>query len=165
VTHKGLIAKIDDYHYNVFNKAGQLLKAAMKDGVRCYVLSGYNLQGAPVGPNALAHTDDGLATERTSGWATCMPLGETFPANYKQKIRCGHNHIDPQRMIDASTCFLPENTWFQRDLHHTNFYSEDGTAFLLWLVESPKQLHVRSDARWPQFMAYDKEADTLRAIK
>ena len=152
VTHKGLIAKIDDYHYNVFNKAGQLLKSAMRDGVRCYVLSGYNLQGAPVGPNALAHTDDGLATERTSGWATCMPLGEHFPADYKQKINCGHNHIDPDRMIDASTCFLPEQTWFQKNLHHTNFRSDDGTAFLLWLLESNKLLNVRSDARWPQFM-------------
>jgi len=164
VTHKGLIAKIDDYHYNVFNKAQSLLKAAMKGGVRCYVLSGYNLQGAPIGPNALAHTDDGLATERTSGWATCMPLGETFPENYKQKVSCGHNHIDPERMIDASTCFLPEQTWFQRDLHHTNFYSEDGTAFMLWLLESNKLLNVRSNKRWPQFVAYDGEAGTLRAI-
>ena len=165
VTHKGLITKIDDYHYNVFNKASSLLKAAMKDGMLCYVLSGYNLQGAPVGPNALAHTDDGLATERTSGWATCMPLGETFPASYKQKISCGHNHIDPQRMIDASTCFLPENTWFQRDLHHTNFYSDDGTAFMLWLLESKKQLNVRSSAKWPQFVAFDKETDTFQVIK
>ena len=164
VTHKGLIAKIDDYHYNVFNKAQSLLKAAVKGGVRCYVLSGYNLQGAPVGPNALSHTDDGLATERTSGWATCMPLGETFPKDYKQAKNCGHNHIDPERMIDASTCFLPEQTWFQRDLHHTNFYSDDGTNFLLWLAESNKQLNVRSSARYPQFMAYDGETDTLRAI-
>ena len=164
VTHKGLIAKIDDYHYNVFNKAPSLLKAAMKGGVRCYVLSGYNLQGYPIGPNALAHTDDGLATERTSGWATCMPLGETFPANYKQKNNCGHNHIDPQRMIDASTCILPEQTWFQRDLHHTNFYSDDGTDFMLWLLESNKLLNVRSDARWPQFVAFDGETDTLRPI-
>ncbi|MDR2687393.1 MAG: alpha/beta hydrolase [Oscillospiraceae bacterium] len=164
VTHKGLIAKIDDYHYNVFNQASNLLKAAMKDGVRCYVLSGYNLQGAPIGPNALMHTDDGLATERTSGWATCMPLGEHFPAGYKQKVNDGHNHIDPERMIDASTCFLPEQTWFQRDLHHTNFYSGDGTAFMLWLLESDRLLNVRSDARWPQFVAYDGEEDTLRAI-
>ena len=164
VAHKGLIAKIDDYHYNVFNKAPQLLKSAMKDGVRCYVLSGYNLQGAPIGPHALVHTDDGLATERTSGWATCMPLGEHFPADYKQKVSCGHNHIDPERMIDASTCILPEQTWFQRDLHHTNFYSEDGTAFMLWLLESNKLLNVRSNAKYPQFMAFDKEADTLRAI-
>ena len=165
VTHKGLIAKIDDYHYNVFNKAGQLLKSAMRDGVRCYVLSGYNLQGYPIGPNGLAHTDDGLATERTSGGATCMPLGETFPAGYKQKASCGHNHIDPQRMIDASTCFLPEQTWFQRDLHHTNFYSDDGTDFMLWLLESNKLLSVRSDARWPQFVRYDKETDRFVPVK
>ena len=164
VTHKGLIAKIDDYHYNVFNKAEKLLKSAMKDGVHCYVLSGYNLQSVPIGPSALAHSDDGLATERTSGWATCMPLGESFPADYKQAKNCGHNHIDPDQMIDASTCFLPEHTWFQKNLHHTNFYSEDGTAFMLWLLNSTKQYNIRSEAKWPQFMAYDKEADTLRKI-
>jgi hypothetical protein len=148
----------------VFNKAEKLLKSAMKAGVRCYVLSGYNLQGAPIGPNALAHTDDGLATERTSGWATCMPLGESFPAGYKQKVSCGHNHIDPERMIDASTCILPEQTWFQRDLHHTNFYSDDGTSFMLWLLESNKLLNVRSDAKWPQFVAFDRETDTFQLI-
>ncbi|MCL1952479.1 MAG: hypothetical protein FWF60_06585, partial [Oscillospiraceae bacterium] len=86
------------------------------------------------------------------------------PANYKQKVADGHDHIDPARMIDASTCILPEQTWFQRDLHHTNFYSDDATAFMLWLLESDKLLNVRSDARYPQFMAFDAKADTLRAI-
>jgi len=164
VTHKGLIAKIDDYHYNVFNKAGQLLGAAMQDGVRCYVLSGYNQQGIPIGPNALAHTDDGLATERTSGWATCMPLGEKFLAGYQQKIGCGHNHIDPDRMIDASTCILPEQTWFQKDLGHASFFSDECLDFLLWLAETDKLLSVWSSAKYPQFMAYDREVGTLRPV-
>ena len=164
VTHKGLIAKIDDYHYNVFNKAPQLLKAATKAGVRCYVLSGYNQQGVPIGPNALVHTDDGLATERTSGWAICMPLGEKFPAGYTQKINCGHTHVDRDRMIDASTCILPEQTWFQKDLGHASFFSDDCLDFLLWLANAEKQLSVWSSAKYPQFMAYDGETGALRPV-
>jgi hypothetical protein len=50
-------------------------------------------------------------------------------------------------------------------LHHTNFYSDDGTAFMLWLLESNKQLNVRSDKRWPQFVAFDKLTDTFQVIK
>ena len=165
VTHKGLIAKIDDYHYNVFNKTPQILKAAMKDGVRCYVLSGYNQIAIPVGPNALNHTDDGLATERTSGGATCMPLGEHFPANYKQAVQDGHNHIDPDRMIDASTCILPEQTWFQKDLGHASFFSDECLDFLLWLANSDQLLNVRSSAKYPQFMAYNRVTGALAPLK
>lgn len=162
--HAGLIEKIDDYHYNVFNKAEQLLDAAMKDGVNCYVLSGYNQIGVPIGTSALVHTDDGLATPNTSGGATCALLGETLGDGYKQAVKCGHNHIDPDNMIDASTCFLPEQTWFQKDLGHASFFSDDSLNFLLWLVESEKRLSVHTTAKYPQFMKYDGETGALTAF-
>jgi len=154
VEHAKLIKIIDDYHYNVFNKASSLFNKAMKGGTNVYVLSGYNLAGPPVGPRALAQTDDGLTTACTSGGATCAPLGQPFKKSYKQAVACGHNHISPDRLIDASTCMLPEQTWFQKDLHHTNFYPDDNAQFLLWLAASDKRVNVRTKAAYPQFQHF-----------
>ena len=150
--HAELIKQIDDYHYNAFNKAPELFKKAMADGRNVYVLSGHDLAGAPVGPRGNAQTDDGLTTACTSGGATCAPLGQTLGDNYKQAVACGHIHVSPDNTVDASTCMLPEQTWFQKDMHHTNFYDEESSQFLLWLLATNERLSVRSNALYPQFL-------------
>ena len=150
--HAGLIKIIDDYHYNVFNKAAKLFKKAMAGGTNVYILSGCNLAGPPVGPRASAQTDGSLTTACTSGGAICAPLGETLGEKYRQAVACGHNHLSPDGTIDASACILPEQTWFQKDMRHTNFYADDSSQFLLWLCASDKRLSVRSNPDYPQFM-------------
>lgn len=165
VIHKDLIKLIDDYHYNVFNKVPQMVDAAVKDGVNFYVLSNYNIYGAPVGPNARVHTDDGLPTIYTSGGATCALLGETLPPGYSQAVACGHSHLSADGFIDASTCIRPEQTWFFKDLHHISFFSDDCLQFLLWLLEADGTLTVRSNAEYPQFMAWDKADGSLSAVR
>ncbi|MCL2106080.1 MAG: alpha/beta hydrolase [Oscillospiraceae bacterium] len=159
--HAGLIERIDDYHYNVLQKAPALLRGAMADGVNVYVLSGYNFAAAPVGDRANTHTDDGLSTARTSGGAVCAPLGRTLGDGYVQAVACGHNHICPDKMIDASPCILPEQTWFQKDLHHASFFSDDCLEFLLWLLTAQRRQDVRSKAAYPQFLQYDSATGAL----
>ena len=150
--HAALIEQIDDYHYNAFDKASEIFHKAMAEGVNVYVLSGHNLAGAPIGPRGNAQTDDGLTSECTSGGATMAPLGQTLGEGYKQAVACGHNHLSPDGMIDASTCMLPEQTWFQKDMHHTNFYDEESSQFLLWLLATNERLNVRTNALYPQFL-------------
>ncbi|MDR1463712.1 MAG: lysophospholipase [Oscillospiraceae bacterium] len=161
VLHQDLIKKIDDYHYNVFNRAGEILRAAGKDGVKVYVLSGYGLAPAPVGDHQANQSDDGLPTVGTSGGAVCALLGETLGDGYIQAKADGHNHLSPDGILDASTCLLPEQTWFQKYLHHASFFSDDCVNFLLWLLESPRQLTVRSDPRYPQFLEYASDTGAL----
>jgi len=153
--HSSLIEMIDDYHYNAYLRAGELFAAAMEDGRNIYVLSGYNLMGFPIGPRADAHTDDGLSTATTSGGAIVAPLGQALGNHYKQAVNCGHNHICPDNFIDASTCLLPEHTWFQKNLGHADFRSEECLRFLLWLLASEERLNVRSNPAYPQFTLYE----------
>ncbi|MDR1928011.1 MAG: hypothetical protein LBQ33_05170 [Oscillospiraceae bacterium] len=164
VIHKDLIAINDDFRYNVFDRVPQLIQAARQDGVRVYILSNYNLSSIPVGSHALLQSDDGLATVGTSGGAFCAPLDETLGEGYVQKIADGHNHLSPDGIIDASTCLLPEQTWFTKDLHHVSFTGEDCLAFLLWLLETPGECTVRSNLKYPQFMEYLPESDGLRPL-
>ncbi|MDR2647792.1 MAG: alpha/beta hydrolase [Oscillospiraceae bacterium] len=159
-THADLIKLIDDHHYNVFNKAPALIKKMVADGIQFDILSNYNLAGYPIGPHADMQSDDGLLTYCTSAGAVCAPLGKTLGGDYIQKIADGYNRLSPDGIIDASTCLLPETTWFTKDLHHVAFYSEESVAFVLWLLQSGKH-DVRSNAKYPQFMQYDSTTEKM----
>ena len=105
-----------------------------------------------------------IDTSLSSGGAVCADNGKTLPDGYVQQKDRRHDHISPDRRIDASTCMYPENTWFIRDMGHLDFpYGTEGADFLMWLVCADTQLTIRSDVRYPQFLVYNKAAGTLRA--
>ena len=57
-------------------------------------------------------------------------------------------------MIDASTCILPENTWFVKDMLHST--THDGhDEFYRILHESEEQITVFDMEEYPQFMQND----------
>ena len=68
------------------------------------------------------NSDDLLTPASASLGATFANLGETLGDDYVCKgTHCknkAHNHLSPDRMIDASTCEFPENTWFFKDVKH-----------------------------------------------
>ena len=68
------------------------------------------------------NSDDLLTPASASLGATFANLGETLGDDYVCKgTHCNdpkHNHLSPDRMIDASTCEFPENTWFFKDVKH-----------------------------------------------
>ena len=69
------------------------------------------------------NTDDLLTPASSALGATYANLGETLGDDYVcQGTHCddpAHNHLSPDRMIDASTCEFPENTWFFKGVSHT----------------------------------------------
>ena len=66
-----------------------------------------------------------IDTQYTSGGATCSDYGSTLGDDYVCKANCGHNHLSPDNRIDASTCALPENTWFIEGQYHGQYFYED----------------------------------------
>lgn len=158
-----LINRIDEYHYGVQCNAEQILKKALND-TNIYIMAQYNMQGLPVSDTSTQSNNDFLIdVNYASGGATCSNLGETLPENYTQKINCGHNHISFDRQIDASTCMLPEQTWFIRDMAHVDYNVGDSTDFIIKLVESEKQLTV-SNSGYSQFMRYNSDDHTLSPV-
>ena len=105
-----------------------------------------------------------IDTALASGGAVCADVFETLPESYVQKRDRKHNHISPDRVIDASTCMFPELTWFVRDMGHLDYpYGSEGMEFLLWLVRMDSQYTIRTSDRYPQFMQYDVQKKTLTA--
>ena len=94
--------------------------------------------------------------------ATCADYGTTLPKDYKQAKYPEKNYISPDRMIDASTCALPENTWFVRDWLHCN--GNAGIDRLFALVMTGEAVDIRAFAEYPQFLEADEDADTVRPV-
>ena len=158
------IETIDEYHYNVQQKAEALLKNAMND-TAVYIIAQYNMQGLPVSKTSSTGNNDYLIdTKYESGGAVCSDLGKTLPNGYVQQIDCGHNHVSYDGQIDASTCMFPESTWFVRDMGHVDFPVGASTDFIIWLTESEEQLTVFDNSDYPQFLKYNYGDNSLKPL-
>ncbi len=153
-THSVLLEKLDFYHYQVQSQAGNLLKAAQKDGTNVYIVAGYNMQRTPLVEAYKNNSDGTVDTQYASVGGTCAYIGEHLPEDYKQAVPGEYNYISPDRVIDASTCALPEQTWFIKDMLHSTCH--DGhDVFYRILYKSKKQLTVHDMEEYPQFMQND----------
>lgn len=137
-----LTGEIDDYHYNVMAKSGELLLGAKAKGVKVALMAGYNLAAIPVTETCAYQCDNLVPTANASAGATVAPYGEVLPLTEGK-------YLSPDRIIDASTCLLPDTTWFFKDNPH-------GVGAMgelrRWFMQGPKGQTVFTDPRFPQFM-------------
>jgi hypothetical protein len=105
--------------------------------------------------SAYMETSDGTVdTKYASCGATCAPIGSQLPEDYKQARFNDIDYISPDRMIDASTCMLPECTWFVKDMLHSTTHDGHGVFYDV-LFASEEQLTVFDMPEYPQFMQND----------
>ncbi len=162
-TQKGLIDKLDFYHYEVQGKAESLLRGAQADGTNIYIVAGYNMQRTPLVTAYMETSDGTVDTKYASCGATCAPIGEQLPEDYTQARFNDINYISPDRMIDASTCMLPECTWFVKDMLHSTTHDGHG-IFYNKLFESEEQLTVFDMEEYPQFIQNDTINQTFHPV-
>ena len=172
VENAQLIAKLDFYHYEVQSKCAELIALAKANGTTMYNVLGYDMQRTPL-VTAYRETSDGTVdTKYASMGATCALLGETLPEDYVQAKYPEKNYMSPDRVIDASTCVMPENTWFIKDMLHSTTHDGHGELYDI-MFESEKQLTVFDMEEYPQFLQndvlnqcfYPVEAETDESIK
>ena len=132
-------------------------------GGRVYVLSGYGRQldlfcdPAWFGSAEFVSSDSIVTAAATSFGATVADYGETLPEDYTPASPVcsdpSHDHISPDRRVDASTCMYPETTWFFYMVSHAGFGSNYKTLALIKLLISDNAPEdVYSDPAFPQFM-------------
>ncbi len=162
-----LVERIDYYHYNVQCKADEILNGVIESGVPVMILAAYNVQRTPIIETWKNDSDETVDTKYASVGATVALLGETLGDKYVQAENDGHNHISADNKIDASTCALPENTWFVKDmLHCTTHEGHDG--LYRWFFENdntPEILNVHSNPAYPQFLQNNISEQTLTPLK
>lgn len=154
-----LEAKLDAYH-EIQSNAKQTLQNAKAAGVKVAIVSNYNFQMPPVSSASALTGDQVIETVHTSAFATCANQGETLPASVRDS-----RHVSADRMIDASTCWFPENTWFIKNMQHVGFSNaQNQCKFYNWLLTADKQRTVTDNADYPQFMLYNAETQVLTPL-
>lgn len=164
VENAKIIEKADKMHFECMPNMSEGLKKAQAAGVNIGILANY---GSHIGTGKEVDSDFIIDTVNTSG-ATPAAFGERFPEGYKQlNTTCTdptHNHVSPTRTLDASTCYLPENTWFNYEQYHTQTWWDTYTrALLLELVLTDNIKDVHSDPRFPQFEIAQSPLDGVYA--
>jgi hypothetical protein len=124
---------------------GQIMEGMAGEYHNIGILANY---GSHIGTGKEVDSDFIIDTVNTSG-ATPATFGERFPEGYKQlNTTCTdptHNHVSPTRTLDASTCYLPENTWFNYEQYHTQTWWDTYTRALLLelvLTDNIKDVHA-----------------------
>ena len=119
VANKKLIEQSDYYHYNIMHPDGELhyskgFKKAEKAGTRAYILAGYDIQSV----TGMFESTDAIVPVASATGATVAPFGKRFADGYTQKVDTGFYQVSPSMTVDASTCYLPERTWFIEKGYH-----------------------------------------------
>ena len=153
-----LIADSDAYHYDVVPHLGEKLRALQSDGMSISVICN---TGNPL----LFCNEEGdgvLNAENVSG-AAVADYGKRFKPCKCTGTTCGdpaHNHLSPSHTIDASSCYLPENTWFVEGQFHGQCDWDPYTEELMCkLMMTDDLTDVYSDPAFPQFAFAQSAAD------
>lgn len=151
-----IIRRNDIIHYEVMPKVGETLRKCMDEGIYIAVHAASGLQLALGGEE---NSDLLLSVKDVTG-ATTTLFGERYKDGYKGAgTACSdksHNHISPSGEVDASTAYLPENTWFVDGQHHAMFqYENYGLNLAAKTLCTDELKDVHSDPDYPQFRASD----------
>ena len=162
--NSGMIEKADKMHYDCMANIGKGLRAARKSGVNVSIMANH---GTRLGTGAAVDTDFVIDTKSTSG-AYCPEFGKQFADNYTPVgTVCNnpsHNHISPDRTVDASCSYLPENTWFVKGQYHGQAAYDSYTFDLLIKLLLTDELDdIYTDPDYPQFEIAQCPVDAIYA--
>ncbi len=152
VESKGIIERNDIIHYEIMPAMKKTFEKCLKNGIDVSVIT---CTGSDICLGGDLNGDILVPAYSASG-ATVAKKGERFPDGYKGvKTSCSnpaHNHISPSMEVDASSAYLPENTWFIEDSYHAMFELEEYVISLsAKLVFTDELKDVYSDPAYPQF--------------
>ena len=113
----------------------------------------------------MQENSDGIITTAAATGATCAPFGQRFADGYEQINPCnGKDKVSPAMDVDASTAYLPDNTWFVDGLFHGMTYKDNYTRTLMFnLLLTDNITDVYSDPAYPQFKYSTNASHTVHA--
>lgn len=107
-----LYKKIKKYH-SVQGRLKSNLKALKKQGVGVAIFAGYGTMAIPVTSKGYNQSDYLIDTKYASAGATV--------AKYGKKLSAKGKYVSKDKIVNAKTCYLPDNTWFIDNLQHVRF--------------------------------------------
>ncbi len=138
------------------------LTDAQASDIKISNVVGYNIQILPM-TATVNELSDGIASVKyASVGATTTDLNDFWDCD-TVCLNSAHNHISPDGDIDASTCVLPENTWFIQNLPHFEYKCKNAAEFLTWLITAEDQRNVWQNNVYPQYLKYSPITETIVA--
>ncbi len=143
-----LIEKSDFVHYKIMADYKNIFNSAKERGINVNIIAGTGNRII----TGFEKNSDGIITVESSTGAFCAPFGKRFTDDYVLKAYSENRVISPSMEIDATECYLPENTWFVNGLFHgMEFWDEYSRSLLFKLLLSEKPMTVNSDNNYQQF--------------
>ena len=121
----------------------------------------YGYQSLPIIENADVLGEDFCTATKASLGATTSTIDTVLSDDYIAAAQANgtDKYISPDKQIDASTCVLPETTWFIKNMKHANF--PDSINRLFDRIINIEGFNVFSDADYPQFLVYDDATSAI----
>ena len=161
VKYAGLIEKLDRYDREVRQRVPELIQKIKDDGANFGVISKYGFQIIPICATSDVISDQFASVKRSSFGATTSNVYEPLSDEYiNMRISEGkEKYISPDKHIDASTCIVPDSTWFIKGSSHSDWTTYE-MQILYDVASADRQLTV-DDFPYSQFMVYDDETEML----
>lgn len=149
-------AQTDRYYQAQLHSRENVAKLMAK-GVQVFCMAEYDYSLINVGTRwNNQNADFIIQLDSTSLGATSANVGETLPDDYvQQNTHCtnpAHNHISPDRMIDASTGLLADTTfYFKNQRHDLTQHNDIILKLAMQLIAHDDIQDVYSSPDFPQF--------------
>ncbi len=153
IDYSGLKAKVENYNSVIRVKKADILKA-VNDNANLYVISRHGYSSLPLTSSWDNSGDGVIDTKYNSFGATTAKFNQKLDVPYSE-------YVSPDKIIDASTCLFPEQTWFIEDLRH-NDMPGCSDVFIDTLLHYDGQATVDTFEEYPRFMEFDIESSTLK---
>ncbi len=152
--NSGLYKKIKKYH-KVQGRFRKNIKAVKKSGAEVAIIANYGTKGLPVTSKKNNHTDLLIDTKYASIGATVAQYGKKLKGkNAKGK------YVSGDKVINAKTCALPNNTWFIKGIIHGLYkYNSDANKFIARLAVGKVKCNlkaVKKKYKYGQFLKADQ---------
>lgn len=155
-----LYSKLQKYH-QVQGRLESNLKKLCSKGVEVAVIANYGIPTIPMTSLHKEQADILIETKYASVGATVANYGETLNKTGK--------YISDDKIIDASTCALPDNTWFVKGIQHMDFwYNTEACQFLAVLITTDTPLDIDSiqkETGIGQFIGTDSQQKIINVTK
>ncbi|MBQ7654472.1 MAG: hypothetical protein IJS17_05310 [Clostridia bacterium] len=157
--YSGLIRLTDEYF--VMQKNSVEFLKSISDEVNICIISKYGMPEIPLSENATEESDIYLATRLSSYGATCADFDGTLSGKYiAARTEEGYGkYISPDCKIDASTCALPDTTWFIKGMAHRCFAACVDTLSVEFV--NSENMTVFNNEKYPQFLQFTATNDSL----
>ncbi len=165
--HAVLRSKVQAYNEEVRSNRDDILKQLAESG-RLMVIARYGFSMAPVSANWTSLSDGVIDTNFASYGATTAAYGEKLSDDYLAE-NAAKGYISPDNTVDASTCAFPDNTWFIKDLQHSNDTNalnalKEAVLFAdekvdIYTFEEYPQYLIRTDGNITAFENYEEPCD------